>query len=73
MPRELTCTCGDCRTCRRRAYNRAVRLDRMQAVRGDNWAQQAEGEAWILQRYVCPLAEVAEYGLTRSSRRAAAE
>jgi hypothetical protein len=37
------------------------------------WAAQAPTEDWQLQRYICPLAEMAKYEFGRKTTRPAAE
>lgn len=73
MPRELKCTCGECQTCHRRAYVAAWRWRKIRGPLPVAWATQARTEAWHLQRYICPLADLAKYEIGGSERRAAAE
>ena len=73
MPRELKCKCGECRVCHRRAYMAAWRWLRIRVPRPVTWATQARTEAWHLQRYICPLADLAKYEIGRAAKRPAAE
>jgi hypothetical protein len=72
MPRE-TCHCGECQRCHRRAYMAAWRWRKIRGPLPAAWVAQARTEAWQLQRYICPLAELAKYQFGRKTTRPAAE